>query len=122
MLDQSLYIIPILFIPRPTCILDSFTSIPYESFLNNLPTSTLFHLLLVRKHMCCVLSRFGLFVTPQTAAHQAPLCMGFPREEYWSELPFLSPADLPNPGLEPATLSLAALAGRLSTTVLPGKP
>ena len=122
MLDQSPYIIPILFIPCPTGILDSFTSIPYESFLNDLPTSTLFHLLSACKHMCCMLSCFGLFATPQTAAHQAPLCMGFPRQEYWTELPFLSPGDLPNPGIEPAPLSSAALAGRLFTTVLPGKP
>ena len=41
-------------------------------------------------------------VTPWTVAHQAPLSMGFPRKEYWSELPFPSPADLPDPGIEPA--------------------
>ena len=39
-------------------------------------------------------------VTPWTVAHQAPLSMGFPRQEYWSELPFPSPGDLPNPGIE----------------------
>ena len=36
-------------------------------------------------------------------AHQAPLSMGFPRQEYWSVLPFPSPWDLPNPGIEPAS-------------------
>ena len=43
------------------------------------------------------------FVTPWTVAHQAPLSMGFPRQEYWNGLPFLSPGDLPNPGIEPAS-------------------
>ena len=38
------------------------------------------------------------FVTPQTVAHRAPLPMGFPREEYWSGLPFPSVGDLPDPG------------------------
>ena len=41
--------------------------------------------------------------TPWTVAHQAPLFMGFPREEHWSGLPFLLPGDLPNPGIEPAS-------------------
>ena len=44
---------------------------------------------------------------------QAPLSMGFPRQEYWSGLPFPSPGDLPNPGMEPAS---PALAGRFFTT------
>ena len=39
--------------------------------------------------------------TPWTVAHQAPLSMGFPRQEYWSGLPFPSPGDLPDPGIEP---------------------
>ena len=38
-------------------------------------------------------------VTPWTVAHQAPLSVGFPRQEYWSGLPFLSPGDLPDPGI-----------------------
>ena len=46
------------------------------------------------------------FVTPWTVAHQAPLLMGFSRQEYWSRLPFPSPGDLPNPGTEPATPTL----------------
>ena len=45
-------------------------------------------------------------VTPWTAAHKAPLPMGFPRQEYWSGLPFPSPGDLPNPGIEPASPAL----------------
>ena len=55
----------------------------------------------------CVLSRFSrvwLFVTPRTVAHQAPLSMGFSRQEYWSGLPCPPPGDLPNPGIEPKSL------------------
>ena len=44
--------------------------------------------------------------TPWTVAHQAPLSMGFPRQEYWNGLPFLSPANLPNPGIEPESPTL----------------
>ena len=43
-------------------------------------------------------------VTPWTVAHQAPLSMAFPRQEYWSELPFPSPGDLPNQETEPHLL------------------
>ena len=46
-------------------------------------------------------------VTPWTVAHQAPLSMGFPRQEYWSGLPFPPPGDLPNPGIEPISPELA---------------
>jgi len=53
-------------------------------------------------------------VTPWIVAHQPPLSIGFPRQEYWNELPFPTPGDLPNPGIE--TVSLA-LAGRFFTTV-----
>ena len=68
------------------------------------------------------LSRVWLFVTPGTLAHQAPLPMGFPRQEYWSELPFPSPGDPPNPGIEPASLASPALAGRFFTPAPPVKP
>ena len=47
----------------------------------------------------CALSRVQLFVVPWTVACQTPLSMGFPRQEYWSGLPFLPSGDLPNPGL-----------------------
>ena len=59
------------------------------------------------------------FVTPWTVAHQTPLSMGFLRQEYWSGLPFPSPGDLPDPGIEPAS---PELAGGFLTTELPGKP
>ena len=58
------------------------------------------------------LSRVRLFATPWTAARQAPLSMGFPRQEYWSGLPFPSPEDLPDPGIEPRSPALQADAGR----------
>ena len=49
-----------------------------------------------------------LFVTPWTVAYQAPPSMGFSRQEYWSGLPFPSPGDLPNPGIEPRSPALQA--------------
>ena len=64
----------------------------------------------------------GLFATPWTVAHQVPLSLEFPRQEYWSKLPFPSPGDLPDPGIEPMSPESHALAGRSFTTVPPGKP
>ena len=48
------------------------------------------------------------FVNPWTVARQAPLSMGLPRQEYWSGLPFSSPRDLCNPGIEPMSPALQA--------------
>ena len=58
--------------------------------------------------MCaCVLSHLVMSnsVTPWTVAHQDPLSMGSPRQEYWNELSFPSPGNLPNSGIEPASLA-----------------
>ena len=55
-----------------------------------------------------LLSCFGLFVTLWTVAYQAPLSMGFSRQEYWSGVPFPSPGDLPDPGIEAGSPSLQA--------------
>ena len=66
------------------------------------------------------LSHVQLFVTPWTVAHQAPLSLGFSRQEYWSGLPFPPPEDLPDPGIEAASLVSPALAGGFFTTVPPG--
>ena len=55
-----------------------------------------------------LLSRVQLFATPWTIASQAPLSMGLSRQEYWSGLPFPSPGDLPNPGIEPGSPALQA--------------
>ena len=64
----------------------------------------------------CMLSRFShvrLFVT---VAHQAPLSLGFSRQQYWSGLPFPPAGDLPNPGIKPRSLTSPVLAGGLFTT------
>ena len=59
---------------------------------------------------CAVLSHLvvSVFATPWTVACQAPLSRGFPRQEYWTELPFPSLGDLPNPGIEPGSSALQA--------------
>ena len=54
--------------------------------------------------------------TPWTVAHQALLSMGFSRQEHWSGLPFPSPGDLPDPGIEPASLASPSLASKFFTT------
>ena len=64
------------------------------------------------------LSRVQLFATSWSIAHQAPLSVGFSRQEYWSGLPFPSPGDLPNPGIEPRSPALQADA---LTSEPPGK-
>ena len=68
-------------------------------------------------HMCacvCVLGHISLFETPWTIAHQAPLSMGFSRQE---EMAFPSLRDLPDPGIEPTFLESPALADRFFTTI-----
>ena len=62
---------------------------------------------------------FDSFATPLIVAIQAPLFMGFPRQEYWSVLPFPSPGDLSDPGMEPVS---PVLAGGFFTIEPPGKP
>ena len=63
-------------------------------------------------HLSCVL----LFVTPWPVAHQAPLSLGFSRQEYWSGLPCPPPGDLPDPGIELVSLMSPALTGGFFTT------
>ena len=65
------------------------------------------------------LSRVPLFATPWTVAYQAPLSMEFSRQEYWSELPFPSPGNLPHPGIEAGSPTLQADALPSNP---PGKP
>ena len=69
-------------------------------------------------HMCVLIhfSRVQLFVNLWTVAHQAPLSMGFSRQEYWSGVPCPPPGDLPDPGIEPVSLMFPALEDRLFTT------
>ena len=87
--------------------------------------SFLFDLAVIFLEVClielsvCVLShlsRVGLFVTLWTIARQAPLSMGFSRQEHWSGLPCSSLGDLPNPGIKPRSLTSPALAGGFFTT------
>ena len=66
-----------------------------------------------------LLSRVWLFATPRTVAYQAPPSMGFSRQEYCSGVPFPSPGDLPNPGIEPRS---PALQANTLTSEPPGKP
>ena len=68
------------------------------------------------------LGHVQLFTAPWTITHQAPLSLGFYRPEYWSELPFCSPGDLPNPGIEPMSLASPALAGWFFTTSATWEP
>ena len=69
--------------------------------------------------MCAqLLSCVQLFVIPWTVSHQAPLFIGYSRQEYQSGLPFLSPGDRPTLGIEPMS---PALAGGFFTTVPPGR-
>ena len=65
------------------------------------------------------LSRVWLFATPWTVAYQAPLSMGFSRQECWSGLPFPSSGDLPNPGIKPGS---PALQADTLPSEPPGKP
>ena len=69
------------------------------------------------KSFSCVL----FFVTLQTVAHQAPLSMGFSRQEHCSGLPCPPPGDLPDPGTEPISLTSLTWAGRFFTTSTPWK-
>ena len=72
------------------------------------------------QHCCLVTKSYPtLYVIPWTVALQAPLSMGFPKQEYWSGLPFPFPRDLLDPGVKTKS---SALAGGFLTTETPGKP
>ena len=68
----------------------------------------------------CMLSHVQLFMTVWTVGCQAPLSMGFSREEYWSELPCPPPGDLPDPGIKPTSPASPALQADTSEPL--GKP
>ena len=63
-----------------------------------------------------------LFAIPWTVAHQSPLSMGFPRQEYCSELPFPTPGHLSDPRIKPTSPASPALAGGFFATEPSGKP
>ena len=82
-----------------------------------------FFLSVEREGWCrSVLSCVWPYATPWTVACQAPLSMGFSRQEYWSGLPFPLPGNILDPGIKLTPLVSPALAGRLFTTEPPGKP
>ena len=68
------------------------------------------------------LTSVQLFAAPWTVAQQAPMSIEFSWQEYWSRLPFPTPGDSPNSGIEPASLASPALTGVFFTTVPPWKP
>ena len=71
----------------------------------------------------CILSRVQPFATLWTVALQAPLSVGFSRQEYWSGLPFPTLGDLPNPGIEPTSQTQVSLIlGRFFTAEPPDNP
>ena len=63
-----------------------------------------------------LLSHVQIFTAPWNVAHQAPLSVGSSRQEYWSGLPFPTPGNLPNQGIEPSSLVLPSLAGGFFAT------
>ena len=69
-----------------------------------------------------MLSHVRPFVNLSTVARQTPVSMGFSRQEYWSQLSFPPPGDLPDPGIKPVSLASPALAGGFFPTKSPGKP
>ena len=81
-----------------------------DSLLSELPEKPKMALVMLERKKVKVksLSHVRLFVTPWTVAHQAPPSMEFSRQEYQSELPFPSPGDLPDPGIEPRSPALRA--------------
>ena len=72
--------------------------------------------------MCSVTQSCPIFVTPCIVALWAPLSMGFSQQEYWSELPFPSPEDLPNPGIEPVSPVSPALQVDSLPLIYQGSP
>ena len=80
--------------------------------LNSIPLPFFCLLLLLQSHF----SHVQLFATLWIIAPQPPLSMGFSRQEYWSGLSCPPPGDLPNPGIEPTSLTSLPLAGSFFTT------
>ena len=81
------------------------------------------HTFFVFTHLCVCAQLFSgvrLFATPWTVTHQAPPSLEFSRQEYWSGLPFPTPGDLPDLGIEPTSLVSPTLASGFFTTGPPG--
>ena len=94
----------------------------YHNLFNQFPIRFLDYFSLITGDSSTVnilVDRSYSFVTSWAVAHQAPQSLGFPRQEYWSGLPFPSPGDLPDPRMESMS---PALAGRFFITEPPEKP
>ena len=100
------------YIPLPCCRSERKR---FQLFTTKYDVSCGFALAAAVQSLSCV----QLFMTPWIVACQAPLSMGFSRQEYWSGLPFPSPGDLPHPGIQPTS---PALAGKFFTTEPQGSP
>ena len=87
-----------------------------SKFVNKLQDKALLKPVSLSARMLRHFSQVRLFATPWTIACQAPLSMGFFRQEYWSGLPCPPPGGLPDPGIQPASLMSPALAGSFFTT------
>ena len=70
-------------------------------------------------HACSVTRSFLTLLWPRRVAHQACLCIGFSKQKFWNEWPFLPPGNLPDPGIKPTS---PALASGFFTIELPGEP
>ena len=88
----------------------------------DLPGCLLFCVSYLKAFVALLLSCVPLFVMAWIVARQVPVFMGFPRQEYCCGLPFPSPGDLPEPGIELTSPASPALAGRFLITAPPGKP
>ena len=109
--------------PSYSLLTSCYDTLGLSSFLAGFPVFPCFSIYFSQKSLvycvgfslrACMLSHFScvwLFVTPWTVACQPPLSMGFSRQEHWSGLPCPPPGDLPNPGVEPVSLTSSALAG-----------
>ena len=80
-----------------------FLYLPWQPTWILAPGMSLFFSLNLMSCCCLVANLVRLFAIPWAVAHQAPLSMGFPRQEYWSGLPYPSPGNLPDSGIEPAS-------------------
>ena len=104
---------------QPWAALRLMAPFQHQGFLPGVGLSAVLSLPLSRVPSRKNFSRVQICVTLRTVACQAPLSMGFSRQEYWSAVPYLPPGDLPEPGIKPKSLASPALAGRfftLSTT------
>ena len=105
-------------------ILNLFSIFWLKKHFCNITSKTLFHTVQLHFYLvlCSVTQLCLTLVTMCTVAHQAPLSLGFSRQERWSGFLCPPPADIPDPGTKPRSFASPASAGKFFTTVPPGKP